>query len=93
MGARAYGSRHNVDRYTKSEFHPGITTMEEVLLLLGEPDAAEGDQRFSYSWVRRYAWSPDIGGPGRKWRLEIEFDVNKRVSRVNVSNEYSWLDQ
>ncbi len=92
MGVRAYGSRRNVGGDTKSELHPGVTTMEEVLLLLGEPDEAEGNQRFSYRWVRRYAYSPDIGGPGTKGRLDIEFDVSNRVSRVSVSNEYSWLN-
>jgi outer membrane protein assembly factor BamE (lipoprotein component of BamABCDE complex) len=37
------GSRHNIKPQTSNELQAGITTKEEVLLTLGEPDVAAED--------------------------------------------------
>ncbi len=90
MGGRADGSRHNVDVSVPSKLQLGVTTMEEVLLLLGEPDRTEGDRRFSYSWAKVYVWSPDYEGKvTREYQLHIDFEISNRVSHVDVCK--NWL--
>ncbi len=90
VGLREDGSRHNVGFSVQSKLQPGITTMEQVLLLLGEPDWTEGDRRFVYSWAKVYVWSPDYAGTlTRTYQLHISFDSSNRVSHVDVAKE--WL--
>jgi hypothetical protein len=47
------GSRQNISDKTQSLLQPGVTTKEEVFLLLGEPDYAFDDgQHIGYAWKK-----------------------------------------
>lgn len=89
----AYGSRHNVTVETGSKLKPGITTREEVLLMLGEPDYGYNDDELilAYKWekVRAIAVAGGPGGAGvgaivKYNQLNIKFDENDRVSEVGL---------
>lgn len=89
---RQYGSRRNVNESTASRLQPGVTTREEVFLMLGEPDYASDDgRRLGYGWskvrmlvmVGGYAggW---VGEATRSHLLRISFDAAGRVAAVDV---------
>jgi hypothetical protein len=47
------GSRRNLTEATATRFAPGTTTVDEVVLALGEPDEAAGDGSWlNYRWER-----------------------------------------
>ncbi len=88
-GFHPAGSRHNVTAGVQSKLHPGVTTLEEVILLLGEPDSSLSDgEEIRYEWVRIYALG-DSGAPlSRKYILTIDFDVSNRVSSVQLDKKW-----
>jgi hypothetical protein len=83
----AAGSRHNVDAGVRSKLQPGVTTKEEVLLMLGEPDlVSEDGQHFGYAWskvklivILVAPTGGDAGEWGRNYVLHIAFDADQRV--------------
>jgi hypothetical protein len=88
----AAGSRHNVNAKTCEGLRPGVTTREEILLTLGEPNfVSEDGQRLGYAWTKVKAlWF--VGGYGagaageveRSYVLETCFDGSHRVSHVRL---------
>jgi outer membrane protein assembly factor BamE (lipoprotein component of BamABCDE complex) len=89
-------SRHNISDKTQSQLQPGVTTKEEVFLLLGEPDYASYDgQSIGYGWTRVKAvyavlgqFTADAGEIKRSYVLQIKFDSNNRVVGVDVTKEW-----
>lgn len=89
------GSRHNISAKTQSLMQPGVTTKEEVVLILGEPDYASANgQRFDYVW-RRVKWAFFFGqGEGvieKGYLLQIKFDSYNRVVDVVLTD--AWTDR
>lgn len=88
----AAGSRHNVNAKTSEGLCPGVTTREEILLTLGEPDfVSEDGQRLGYAWTKVKALCFVAGyGAGaagelqRSCVLETCFDASHRVSQVRL---------
>jgi len=88
----ASGSRMNVNQATESHLQPGVSTKEDVLLLLGEPDfCSEDGQTIGYSWTKvgvlwivgtRYGGGE--GEIGKNYVLEIVFDASNRVARTEL---------
>lgn len=92
----AKGSRRNVDADVRAQLQPGVTSMEDVLLLLGEPDQVSTDGRhIGYAWHRAKAWvlvgAYYAGGAAqvqKDYLLRISFDADYRVSAVEM--EKAW---
>jgi hypothetical protein len=92
----APGSRHNVDSKTQTNFTAGVTTKEDVLRKLGEPDfVSEDGQRVGYAWTKVNAiWfvGSEAGMAGgtidRSHLLEIVFDEKNTVSTARVINQW-----
>jgi len=97
----APGSRQNVDPKTLANFAVGVTTKEEVLLKLGEPDfVSEDGQRLGYAWTQVKAiWffgSGYSGGGGaieKNYLLEITFDEKDTVSTARVIQHWGSIPQ
>lgn len=83
-------SRHNLTVQSTNLFRIGLTTQEEVLLALGEPDYVSDDgQRLGYTWSKVKAIlivASTSGGGGaefpRNYLIEASFDASNRVSHV-----------
>ena len=78
------GSRHKV---SAKSLKPGVTTKEELLLMLGEPDFySEDGQRFGYAWTNVKAiWGTSFHASGeyeRSYVLAASFDASNRLSQV-----------
>jgi outer membrane protein assembly factor BamE (lipoprotein component of BamABCDE complex) len=92
----AAGSRNNVRTQTANTLRPGVTTREDVLLVLGEPDlASEDGRRLGYAWSKVNAiWfvASYGGGAGgeiqRSYILEVSFDAGDRVAAVRILKEW-----
>lgn len=92
MNYHTAASRHNISLQTTNLLEIGITTKDEVLLKLGEPDFASPDeQRLGYLWSKvKCVWA--IGGMGggaageitRSYLVETSFDSSNRVSGVRA---------
>lgn len=91
------GSRHNVTRQTTNVFQIGISTREDILLALGEPDfASEDGQRIGYNWskVEVLLLVASYGGSGggaefvHSYLIEASFDPSNRVSRVRFLKQW-----
>ena len=92
----ATGSRHNITSESTNTLSVGVTTREEVLLTLGEPDFVSVDgRRFGYLWSKVKAiWF--VGGYGaaaagevvRSYLIEISFDPCSRVSAVRFKKQW-----
>lgn len=86
----AIQTRRNVTPKTGDAITDGVTTREEVLLMLGEPDASlYGGRRFVYLWAKVVGlWfvaagcEGDVGEIPRGYVLEIDFDV-RSVARAH----------
>jgi len=81
-------SRHNISAKTQSLLQPGVTTKEEVFLILGEPDYASDDgQRIGYAWkkvkfvVFVYTGAAEFE---KGYLLQIKFDSDNRVLDVDL---------
>jgi hypothetical protein len=90
----SFGSRHNLTEQTGAGLHPGRTTKEEVLLLLGEPDyVSEDGQCYGYAWKKTRLIMTGIGGGGgfveRRYLLQVSFDATDYVSDVGVAKEWT----
>jgi len=93
---KAGGSRGNINEETTAQFQIGVTTKEDVILLLGEPDySSEDGRRLGYSWGRVKAWL-FVGGPGagaageisREYFLSLVFDEEGRLADTDVLGEW-----
>ncbi len=87
------GSRHNISAKTQSLMQPGVTTKEEVVLILGEPDYASDDgQRFDYAW-RKVKWviffGLSEGVREKNYLLQIMFDSDNRVVDVVLTDAWN----
>ena len=88
----ASGSRMNVSQATESLLQPGVSTKEDVLLLLGEPDfCAEDGQTIGYSWTKvgvlwvvGTQYGGDEGKIGKNYVLAIAFDASNRVASTEL---------
>jgi outer membrane protein assembly factor BamE (lipoprotein component of BamABCDE complex) len=77
----------------------GVTTREQVLLLLGEPDASlYGDRRFVYCWAKvigywfvAAGYEGDGGEIPKGYVLEIDFD-DRGVSRSHQTRSCGLSD-
>jgi hypothetical protein len=82
----------NVSRSTRSRLQAGVSTKEDVLLLLGEPDyCSEDGQTIGYSWTKvgflLIVGTQGGGGEteiGKNYVLEIAFDASNRVTRTEL---------
>lgn len=98
----AAGSRTNVRTETRSELHVGVTTREEVLLLLGEPDVASEDgQVLGYAWTKvgaivivtgGYGGGGAAGEIGKSFALKLTFDADDRLAEVDLLRNW-WSHQ
>ena len=93
------GSRMNVNQATQSRLQAGVSTKEDVLLLLGEPDyCSEDGQTIGYSWTKvgvlLLIATSGAGGEaeiGKNYALEIAFDARNRVTRTKL-HQRLWSD-
>jgi hypothetical protein len=80
------GSRRNVTAATTNLWRLGVTTREEVLLGLGEPDfVSEDGRRFGHVWSKVKALVMVGYSGGEIWRhymVETSFDASNRVAGV-----------
>lgn len=79
------GSRHNITAASATRFQPGVTSREEVILALGEPDhASDDDRRMGYAWTKVKAliivasYSGGSAELKRSYILELNFDAAGR---------------
>jgi hypothetical protein len=93
----ATGSRRNVRVESTNALLLGLTTREEILLTLGEPDfASEDGRRFGYLWTKVKAiWAvASYGGSGaageitKSYLLETSFDSTNRLSDVRLLKKW-----
>ena len=72
---------------------PGVTTKEEVFLLLGEPDyASEDGQRIGYAWKKVKMWMVVYNAAGeieKGYLLQIKFDSDNRVVGVDLMQAWN----
>ena len=89
-------ARRNITKNTPSSFQPGVSTREDLLLVLGEPDAATSDEsKFAYRaekivgyWIVFSNTSAD-GGPILRQRfLLVDFDPNGHLKSCEVSQRF-----
>jgi len=84
------GVRHNIKSDAELELREGVTTKEEVIFTLGEPDyASEDGRQIGYAWRKVKALLIVISNSGggtsefeKSYLLRIGFDGSNRVSRV-----------
>jgi len=82
-----YGNRKNLSKETIDRIVVGVTTKEDVLLELGEPDfISMGETSLAYSWRKvKLLWLAAAGYSGiggtiaRDYRLTITFDERNVV--------------
>lgn len=92
----AANSRHNLKAESTNALNVRVTTREDVLLALGEPDfVSEDGQRFGYMWTKVKAiWvvAGSSGGTGgeitRSYLVEVTFDPSNLVSDVRLQKEW-----
>ena len=92
----AAGSRTNVSTQTAGTLQIGVTTKEEVLLRLGEPDVCSEDELiYVYGWTKVGAiWilaTPQgaAGGElGKSFALKLTFDATQRLTEVELLREF-----
>ena len=97
------GSRRNLTEETATRFAPGSTTVDDVVLALGEPDEAAPDaSRLTYRWERVYmhliwGWAIPAGevAIGQGWErtsshahsLSMAFDDCRVLQTVTTTND------
>jgi len=89
----APGSRRNITKQTTNLFQIGISTREDILLALGEPDFASVDgQRIGYKWSKVEALLI-VGYNGAEivhsYLIQTAFDPSNRVSRVRFLKQWN----
>jgi hypothetical protein len=93
-------SRHNVTGATASELQVGVTTLEDVLLKLGEPDSVLDDGlRLGYQWTRvdgiLVVGAMYVGATAEVTRtstLELTFDKQGRLAHFEVVSKQLHVD-
>jgi hypothetical protein len=96
------GSRTNLSRAGPASLQIGISTREEILLSLGEPDfVTEGDKRLGYTWEKATAFVGLLlpGGVGdtsgeitTKFLWEGSFDGEGRLASARLCATSGRLD-
>jgi hypothetical protein len=89
-------ARTNVTKDTPSSFHSGASTKIDLLLELGEPDAASSDERrFAYRaekvvgyWIVFSSTSADAGSILRQHFLVLDFDSGGRFKSCASSKRF-----
>jgi outer membrane protein assembly factor BamE (lipoprotein component of BamABCDE complex) len=89
-------SRRNITPDTASSLVPGVTTREEVIMRLGEPNhVADDGRRIGYAWEKvkaivaaGYGGSGGAGEIERGYLLEITFDHRNKVREVNFRKKW-----
>ncbi len=90
-------SRENINLQTTNSLAPGVTTRQEMLMKLGEPDyVTEDGQRLGFAWTKVKAIWALIGQSsslaGEVWHnyfLETSFDSSNRLSDMHYTNRWS----
>ena len=90
------GSRTNVNAEVRSMLQPGLTTKDEVFMMLGEPDHVSDDgHHLGYQWTRvKYLVAIGYsGGDIRKnYLLVISFDAKGRFSHADVIDTWKRIE-
>jgi outer membrane protein assembly factor BamE (lipoprotein component of BamABCDE complex) len=89
-------TRRNITPDTASSLVPGVTTREEIILRLGEPNhVADEGRRIGYAWEKvkalmaaGYGYGGAAGEIERGYLLEITFDRRNKVREVNVRKKW-----
>jgi hypothetical protein len=87
-----YDTRGIIEEETISFFRNLITTREDVLLNLGEPEYAwEGGRKFVYRWksvhaylVYAFGYAGGVQSLGGEYLLLIQFDTDNRILRYEI---------
>ena len=85
------------DEKTLASIKEGVTSKEDILMMLGEPDRVLDNERiFLYWWQEDYGffgWAFSGGGPVRSthW-LYYEFDENNIIMKYEIKKRgvFSW---
>jgi len=98
-----YGTRRNVSEETEAKLAIGITTKEDVLLALGQPDLVMGDgATFIYTWekikgvgISLVPLPNALGAPvdfQKDFQLRLKFDENDILVEKNFLSSFEpWL--
>jgi outer membrane protein assembly factor BamE (lipoprotein component of BamABCDE complex) len=85
------------DEKTLASIKEDVTSKEDILMTLGEPDRVRNDERiFLYWWQEEHGfvgWYGGKGGPVRDtYSLHIEFDENNIVEKYEIKKKgvFSW---
>ncbi len=89
-------ARANFNQQSLAQLQPGVTTMEDVLLRFGEPDAVSPDERkLGYRsekvagiWILAGGYSAASGAITRDHYLLVELDENGVVRNRNLSAQW-----
>lgn len=89
----AVGSRHNVTQESTNALRLSVTTPEDLLLTMGEPDfVSEDGGRFGYLWTKVKAIWGSYGGAGgafiRSYLMEASFDRSNRLAGVRLLKQW-----
>lgn len=92
----AAGSRGNITKETADRFQVGVTTKEDVMLQLGEPDyATEDGRRIGYAWTRVKGWwfvgayyTGAAGEVTRSYLLRLTFDDENRLAGSDLLKQW-----
>jgi len=98
-----YGTRRNVSEETEAKLVVGVTTKEDVLLALGQPDLVMSDSvTFIYTWekikgvgISLVPLPNALGAPidfQKDFQLRLKFDENDiLVEKILLSSFEPWL--
>lgn len=89
-------SRHNITMQTTNALQIGVSTKEDVLMKLGEPDFASEDQkRIGYLWSKvKFIWAVVGYGGGasgeatKSYLIEATFDSSNRISGLRALRKW-----
>jgi len=100
MNKATHGSRQNVSEEAVAGFQKGVTTRQDVVLALGEPDwVARDESCYGYHWSRvRWVWlivasngysGGAIGGDvTREGHLKVTFDADDRLQGCDLTKTW-----
>ena len=98
-----YGTRRNVSEETEAKLVVGVTTKEDVLLALGQPDLAMSDDAtFIYKWekikgvgISLVPLPNALGAPvdfQKDFQLRLKFDENGVLVEKRFSSSFEpWM--
>ncbi len=96
----AAGSRTNVSPATEVALEIGVTTREDILLMLGEPDLyAEDGRVLGYAWTKVTAvvvvvlpYAGSAGELGQNAVLKLTFDDHDQLATIEFARRF-WSDE